>query len=136
MSIKIENTGVMGWEQAIRKCQIYLVKSKQRKEKKMIKQIINSSQIVQTGLAVEVDGIRVDYRRIPGKFAYKFTVSVMETLDLNLIEAAIDQIVGAMCDQSFDHGSEWRETGIRTTSFDPRTEEYTVTVYFRIKDSY
>ena len=73
----------------------------------MIKQIINPSQIVQTGLAVEVDGIRVDYRRIPGKFAYEFTVSLLinETLDLNLIE-------------------------------DSRTGEYTSTVYFRIKDSY
>lgn len=40
----------------------------------MIKQIINSSQIVQTGLAIEVDGIRVDYYRIPDKFAYKFTI--------------------------------------------------------------
>lgn len=102
----------------------------------MIKQIINPSQIVQTGLAVEVDGIRVDYRRIPGKFAYKFTISVMETLDPNLIEAAIDQVVGAMCNQSYDHGSEWRETGVRETAIDSRTGEYTATVYFRIKDSY
>lgn len=100
----------------------------------MIKQIINPNQIVQTGLAVEVDGIRVDYRRLPGKFAYEFIINLYiigEELRPNLIEAAIDQIVGAMCDQSFDHGSEWRETGIRTTSFDPRTGEYTVTVYFR-----
>lgn len=104
----------------------------------MIKQIINPDQIVQTGLAVEVDGIRVDYRRLPGKFAYEFIIIpciIGEELRPNLIEAAIDQIVGAMCDQSFDH-AKWRETGIRTTSFNPRTEEYTVTVYFRIKDSY
>lgn len=104
----------------------------------MIKQIINPSQIVQTGLAVEVDGIRVDYRRIPGKFAYEFTVSLLinETLDLNLIEDTIDQVVGAMCSQSYDHGSEWRETGVKETAIDSRTGEYTATVYFRIKDSY
>lgn len=31
----------------------------------MIKQILNPGQIVQTGLAVDVDGIRVDYRKVP-----------------------------------------------------------------------
>ena len=102
----------------------------------MIKQIINPGKIVQTGLAVEVDGIRVDYRRIPGKFAYEVTVSLIETLDSDVIEDMIDQVVGDMCSQSDDQGSEWRETGIRKTSFDPRTGEYTVTVYFRIKDGY
>lgn len=102
----------------------------------MIKQIINPGKIVQTGLAVEVDGIRVDYRRIPGKFAYEFTISLMETLDPNLIEATIDQVVNAMCSQSYDHSSGWRETGVRETAIDSRTGEYTVTVYFRIKDSY
>lgn len=100
----------------------------------MIKQIINNSQIVQTGLAIEVDGIHVDYCRIHDKFAYKFTI--YETIDSNLIEATIDQVVSAMCDQSYDHGAEWRETGVRETSFDPWTGEYTVIVYFRIKDSY
>lgn len=104
----------------------------------MIKQIINPDKIVQTGLAVEVDGIRVDYRRIPGKFAYEFTVSFLinETLDLNLIEDTIDQVVSAMCSQSYDHGSEWRETGVKETFIDTRTGIYTATVYFRIKDSY
>lgn len=104
----------------------------------MIKQIINPGQIVQTGLAVEVDGIRVDYRRIPGKFAYEFIVSLLinETIDPNLIEATIDQVVSAMCSQSYNLGSEWRETGVRETAIDSRTGEYTATVYFRIKNSY
>lgn len=104
----------------------------------MIKQIINPGQIVQTGLAVEVDGIRVDYRRIPGKFAYEFMVSLIinETLDPNLIEATIDQVVNSMCSQSYDHGFEWRETGVRETAIDSRTGEYTAIVYFRSKDSY
>ena len=104
----------------------------------MIKQIINTSQIVQTGLAVEVDGIRVDYRRIHDEFAYKFTLllPIYETIDSNLIEATIDQVVSAMCGQSYDHGAEWRETVVRETSFDPWTGEYTVIVHFRIKDSY
>lgn len=99
----------------------------------MIKQIINPNQIVQTGLAVEVDGIRFDYRRIPGKFAYEFTVNpciIGEKLNPNFIEAAIDQIVEAMCEQNLDRGFEWEEVGIRKTSFDPRTSEYSVIVYF------
>lgn len=103
----------------------------------MIKQIINPDQIVQTGLAVEVDGIRVDYRRLPGKFAYEFIIIpciIGEELRPNLIEAAIDQIVGAMCEQSLGRGFEWKDTGIRTTSFDPRTEEYSVTVYFKSRN--
>lgn len=41
-----------------------------------------------------------------------------------------------MCSQSYDHGSEWRETGVKETAIDSRTGEYTATVYFRIKDSY
>lgn len=104
----------------------------------MIKQIINKSQIVQTGLAIEVDGIRVDYYRVPNKFAYKFTIvlPLHETIDSNLVEATIDKVVSAMCSQSYDHGAEWRETGVRETSFDPLTGEYAVIVYFRIKDSY
>lgn len=103
----------------------------------MIKQIINPVQIVQTGLAVEVDGIRVDYRRIPGKFAYEFMVNpyiIGDVLRPNLIEAAIDQIVGAMCEQSLDRGFEWKDAGIRKTSFDPRTEEYSVIVYFKSRN--
>lgn len=102
----------------------------------MIKQIFNPGQIVQTGLAVDVDGIRVDYRKVPGEFAYEFTVLCEQSSAPNSINAAIDQVVGAMLGQSYDHGSEWRETGVRETSFDPWTGEYTVTVYFRIKDSY
>ena len=102
----------------------------------MIKQIFNPGQIVQTGLAVDVDGIRVDYRKVPGKFAYELTVLCEQSPAPNSIDAAIDQVVGAMLGQSYDHGSEWRETGVRETSFDPRTGEYTVTVYFRVKDSY
>lgn len=104
----------------------------------MIKQIINPGQIVQTGLAVEVDGIRVDYRRIPGKFAYEFIVSLLinETIDPNLIEATIDQVVNAMCSQSYDHGFEWREIGVRETAIDSRTGEYIATVYFGSKNSY
>lgn len=102
----------------------------------MIKQILNPGQIVQTRLAVDVDGIRVDYRKVPGKFAYEFTVLCEQSSAPNSIDVAIDQVVGAMLGQSYDHGSEWRETGVRETSFDPRTGEYTVTVYFRIKDSY
>ena len=102
----------------------------------MIKQIINPGQIVQTGLAVDVDGIRVDYRKVPGKFAYEFTVLCEQSSAPNSVGAAIDQVVGTMLGQSYDHGSEWRETGTREISFNPQTGEYTVTVYFRIKDSY
>ena len=96
----------------------------------MIKQIINTSQIVQTGLAVEVDGIRVDYRRIHDEFAYKFTLllPIYETIDSNLIEATIDQVVSALCGQSYDHGAEWRETCFMETSFDPWTGEYTLSL--------
>ena len=102
----------------------------------MIKQIFNPGQIVQTGLAVEVDGIRVDYLKIPGKFAYQFTVFCEQSEVTESVNVAIDKVISAMCSQSYDHGSEWRETGVRETSFDPRTGEYTVTVYFRVKDSY
>lgn len=49
----------------------------------MIKQIINKSQIVQTGLAIEVDGIRVDYYRIPDKL--KITAGVLVLLKLVIL---------------------------------------------------
>lgn len=38
----------------------------------MIKQIINTHQQVQTGLAVEVNGRRIDYEPLNDTFGYEF----------------------------------------------------------------
>ena len=101
----------------------------------MIKQILNPGQIIQTELAVDVDGIRVNYYRLPG-FIYLFAITCEQSQVTNVEVEAVNQVIETMISQSCDHGFEWRETGVRDTSFNPRTGVYTVTVYFRITDSH
>lgn len=101
----------------------------------MIKQILNPGQIIQTELVVDVDGIRVYYYRLPG-FIYLFAITCEQSQVTNVEVEAVNRVIETMISQSSDHGSEWREAGVRDTSFNPRTGVYTVTVHFRIKNSY
>lgn len=101
----------------------------------MIKQILNPGQIIQTELAVDVDGIRVNYYRLPG-FIYLFAIICEQSQVTNVEVEAVNQVIETMISQSCDHDFEWREIGVRDTSFNPRTGIYAVTVHFRIKNSY
>lgn len=107
----------------------------------MIKQIINTHQQVQTGLAVEVNGRWIDYEPLNDTFGYKFwtTIGINEDEEKAVKEAdaAIDEIISAMCSQSYDHGAVWRLTSKEVSEeYLDRYGQYYVKAYFRIKDSY
>ena len=99
----------------------------------MVHQLINEHEKVQTCLAVMVNDIRVDYMRLPNEMGYIFIVLVGPYgPTVTEADAAI-----AMMSQSYDHGSEWRIKNRETdTSMVERYGQYSVTVRFRVKDSY
>lgn len=114
----------------------------------MIKQVYNENETVQTSLAVKVDNVLVHYRQCKN-FAYEFWVygvysdeaaKIKEPwLDCSVTEAkqAIEEVVQALCSQSYDHGAEWRET-YREEEFSDVTRYaiYSVRVSFRVRDAF
>ena len=101
----------------------------------MIKQVLREDEIVQTGLAVDVDGTRVYYKR-EDDFSYLFWFTLDDTMTAEDCKEIIDKIVNAMEHQSYDHGAEWRET-YRQASFDEMEHygTYSCRVYFRVRDA-
>lgn len=100
----------------------------------MIRQIINRNETVQTSLAVNVNGIRISYRPIEDGIGYEFySLIYYKGPTLAEIDLAIDEVVSAMCSQSYDSGSEWRVINreICTESIE-RYGMYFVTVRFDI----
>lgn len=108
--------------------------------RKMIKQIIDESKTIQTGLAVEVEGIRIDYKQLDDRFGYAFLVVISsedKETAIKEADAAIDMVISTLYAQSYDHGQEWRlvKKEVDTALLD-RYGDYMVTAPFRIKDSY
>ena len=99
-----------------------------------VKFFIPSDELIPTRLRLTVDGSHVYYERVHDKFAYDFTL--YDDAAKNY-KAIVDEIVKTMCEQSYDHGSEWRESRREIIS---RSEEWyepvVVRVYFHVKDSY
>ena len=75
----------------------------------MIRQIIDKNETVQTGLTVDVNGIRISYRQIKKGIGYEFYAIIYDKgPTLAEIDSAIDEVVSAMCSQSHNQESEWR----------------------------
>ena len=104
----------------------------------MVHQLINEHEKVQTCLAVMVNDIRVDDMRLPNEMGYILIVLVGPYgPTVTEADAAIEEVTNAMMSQSYDHGSEWRIKNRETdTSMVERYGQYSVTVRFRVKDSY
>ena len=104
----------------------------------MIHQLTDKNVKVQTGLAVMVNDIRVDYMRLPNEMGYVFIVLVGPYgPTVTEADAALEEVTNAMMSQSYDHGSEWRIKNRETdTSMVERYGRYSVTVRFRVKDTY
>lgn len=102
-----------------------------------IQQHIQDGLIVQTELRVIVDGISIGYTRLPDDFAYEFVVNnVISQIEIDIAHEKIRKVVTAMINQSFDHGSSWRETDTKIcTDLVERYAQYVETVYFRIRDA-
>lgn len=106
--------------------------------RRMIKQIIDESKTIQTGLAVEVEGIRIDYKQLDDRFGYAFLVVISsedKETAIKEADAAIDMVISTLCAQSYDHGQEWRlvKKEVDTALLD-MYGVYRVTASFRIKD--
>ncbi|MGF7011959.1 hypothetical protein M2146_002513 [Lachnospiraceae bacterium PF1-22] len=104
----------------------------------MIKQVYTNEK-VQTGLVVEVDGVRINYMKREDVFAYVFTVFVgdREAISLEKARELVLKVVEEMESQSYDHGAEWRRTSIvMDISKLERYGECSFIVNFRVRDAY
>lgn len=82
-----------------------------------------------------VDGRQVSYERIPDKFGYDFLYCCGETQDEAI--AITKHLASIMCDQSYNHGQEWRVVSIEIVNQEERYKiGEIVRVQFRIRDSY
>lgn len=95
---------------------------------------IPKDQTIPTQLRLKVDGMDVYYDKVSDVFAYDFT---MWGKAREHGTAIVDELVHILCNQSYDHGSEWRETKREVIEKGVMDWEPTVIrVHFRIKDSY
>lgn len=92
---------------------------------------IPSDQVIPTDLRIKKDKVLVIYRRRADEFAYVF--DVYNDGD-RPNEEIVTEIASLMCNQSFDHGAEWRYTSIEKIDTDYLDNRYKVK--FRVKDSY
>ena len=75
----------------------------------------------------------VFYKRLTESFGYEFEIDDNDEKAMQIVK----KIVSIMESQSYDHGSEWRNTKIEIISKDREIyESCVVRAYFRIKDSY
>ena len=95
---------------------------------------IPKDEEIPTRLRLKVDdSIDVYYKKLSNVFAYTFEFFV-QNVNLEIATEIVAEIVSRMKSQSYDHGAQWRECGVR----DIVNDEYSlsITVYFRVRDSY
>lgn len=99
-----------------------------------IKFYIPKDETVPTHLRVRVDeGIDVYYDRLPDAFGFKFDFFPHQGVTLEMATAITDELVRRMVSQSYDHGAQWRERGVREISQD--AYGISITVFFRVRDA-
>lgn len=95
---------------------------------------IPESQTIPTQLRVKVDNdIDVYYDRISDAFGWKFEFFKHQGVTLEMANAITDELVSKMISQSYDHGAQWREYGVRKIVNDEW--DLSVTVYFYVRDA-
>ena len=95
---------------------------------------VPDDETIPTRLRLRVDGpIDVYYESLPNDFAYKFTFFKWQDVTLEMACAITDKIVSRMISQSYDHGAQWRERGVRSIVNDEF--ELSITVFFRVRDA-
>lgn len=101
---------------------------------KNIEFTIPKSETIPTRLRLKIgEEIQVIYGRAHDKFAYNFEVYGIKEEAQGL--EVVKEIASIMCNQSYDHGAEWRVTEITLT--EPlQWGGAKWEVAFRIKDSY
>lgn len=99
-----------------------------------IKFYIPKDQTIPTTLRVRVDdSIDVYYDHLPNEFGYKFEFFKHQGVTLEMATVITDAIVSRMISQSYDHGAQWRECGVREVVNDDW--DLSITVFFRVRDA-
>lgn len=89
---------------------------------------------IPTMLRLRVDGeIDVLYESLRDEFGYKFDFFKFQGVTVEMATAITDEIVRRMISQSYDHGAQWRECGVREIVNDEW--DLSITVYFRVRDA-
>ena len=99
----------------------------------MIEKMKSMEQIVPTQLAVKVDGkSEVRYRELTDCFGYEF-----EVYPKTEAREAVERVVSAMENQSYDHGASWRRVSLEEVEKNDELDMFRFfVVKFRIRDSY
>lgn len=79
------------------------------------------------------DQYDVYYKAFADAFGYEFTFFKIQGITKEMATAITDEIVLRMIDQSYDHGSQWRENKVRT--IDENDLKIIVNVYFKVRDA-
>ena len=95
---------------------------------------IPKDEMIPTRLRVKVDdNIDVYYERLTDAFGWKFDFFKFQGVTLEMATAITDAIVAKMVSQSYDHGAQWRECGVREIVNDEWG--LSITVFFRVRDA-
>ena len=95
--------------------------------------------ILEIKLNTKVDGINVEYGKIPsglieGWKGIVFYFQTNDAYDTELHERVVGKVIDQLESQSFDHWQEWRKTKIEAVVWNEYCQ--ITLVSFRIKDSY
>lgn len=101
----------------------------------MIRQLLNPDETVQTGLSLNVNGLRIDYQVCSDDLQFEFLVRLPEKEPTLLkADAAIDEVIQAIIEQNRAKGSEWELLSVSRDAQKMHSENlYHVTVYFQVK---
>lgn len=97
-------------------------------------------QHLETGLYTDIDGVSVHYGRVlnilspEGWDGLVYFVHTGSYDGINKHDAAVEKVVDLFETQSYDHGSEWRET--KRELIDSDESSYVSLISFRIRDIY
>ena len=91
---------------------------------------------LKTCLSVKIDDIEIQYGSIPSGVidGWDGIVYYFKTYDDKSHEKVVTQMIEQLESQSYDHGSEWRETKVEAVVWNEYCQ--ITLVSFRVKDSY
>ena len=90
-------------------------------------------ETIPTRLRVKVDEkIDVYYERLNDKFGWRFEFFKHQGVTLEMATSIVDEMISQMISQSYDHGVQWRECGVRDVVNDDF--DLQITVFLRVRD--
>lgn len=97
---------------------------------------IPEDQVIPTELRLKKGKVHIYYERLNDKFGYEFRCYEIDSKEQG--EEIVKEVANMMCNQSYDHGQEWRVVSIDCIEFndDSWGKIGKWQVEFRIRDSY